>query len=274
MHHLFRYSKIIFFLKYMIFTPLLIFLLYYFIIYNPHIKDQSILRVGTDGIYPPHSFHSQHGKGELVGFDIDLIKEIAHRLNLKIVFFETMVNGLITGIDTNRYDVLVNVAITPSREKKYYFSIPYITHTVLLIVRSDEKNIHNFNDLTDKIVVQILGTDLSRVAKELKAHLIFSHNFEQSLQLLLSKRANATMIADIPFFDFLKHGPNNGHLFKIADRIKESSNIGFMIRKGNDKLKKSIDETLCAIHRDGTYKKIFSKYFEKDVISNVPICSS
>ncbi|PWL04356.1 amino acid ABC transporter substrate-binding protein, partial [Candidatus Liberibacter asiaticus] len=45
-------------------------------------------------------------------------------------------------------------------------------------------------------------------------------------------------------------------------------------RKGNNKLTRSINEILCAIHLDGTYKKIFDRYFDKNIISSVPGCSS
>ncbi|ACT57585.1 transporter substrate-binding domain-containing protein [Candidatus Liberibacter asiaticus] len=274
MRRLLRDLRKIFFSKYLFFAPFFILFSYYFVIYPFRTEDQSALRVGTDGIYPPHSFHAQDGRGELTGFDIDLIKEVAHRLNLKVEFFETAVSGLITGLDTNRYDVLVNVAITPERQKKYDFSIPYIAHRVLLVVRSDQQDIRSFKDLTDKTVAQILGTDLSRFAKELKSHLVFSHNFEQSLQLLLSKRTDATMIPDIPFFNFLERRPHDGNLFKIADRMKDNSAVAFMMRKGNNKLTRSINEILCAIHLDGTYKKIFDRYFDKNIISSVPGCSS
>ncbi|AKK20651.1 transporter substrate-binding domain-containing protein [Candidatus Liberibacter africanus] len=274
MQRLILHLRKIFFSKYVLCASLFIIVAYYFIPYPLHLTNQSVLRIGTDGIYPPHSFHTKNGGGELTGFDIDLIKEIAHRLNLKVKFFETAVSGLIAGIDTNRYDVLVNVSVTPLREKKYSFSTPYITHNLLLIVRSDEQNIHSFKDLSDKKVVQILGTDLSRFTKELASHLIFSHNFEQSLQLLLSKRADATMIPDIPFLNFLERRPNEAHFFKIADRIKNNNAIAFMLRKDNDELKKSINETLCAIHLDGTYKKIFNKYFDDNMKPSIPICPS
>nr|UDE22524.1 hypothetical protein LOCUS_590 [Candidatus Liberibacter asiaticus] len=161
-----------------------------------------------------------------------------------------------------------------SDKKNNDFSIPYIAHRVLLVVRSDQQDIRSFKDLTDKTVAQILGTDLSRFAKELKSHLVFSHNFEQSLQLLLSKRTDATMIPDIPFFNFLERRPHDGNLFKIADRMKDNSAVAFMMRKGNNKLTRSINEILCAIHLDGTYKKIFDRYFDKNIISSVPGCSS
>ncbi|MEG8099530.1 transporter substrate-binding domain-containing protein [Candidatus Liberibacter brunswickensis] len=274
MHRIILHLRSIFFPKYILCALLLIISPCYSVLYPCDKEKRSVLRVGTDGIYPPHSFHSKNGIGELIGFDIEIIKDIANRLNLKIEFFETAVSGLIAGLDTNFYDVLVNVAITPNRLKKYIFSTPYITHNLLLIVRINENNIHSFKDLEKKKVVQILGTDLSQFAKELTSKLIFSNNFEQSLQLLLSKRADATMIPDIPFLNFLEIRPNDGRLFKIADHIKNNNSIAFMLRKDDTTLKKSINEALCEIYLDGTYKKIFDKYFDESVISNVKVCSS
>ncbi|MBL0849275.1 MAG: transporter substrate-binding domain-containing protein [Candidatus Liberibacter ctenarytainae] len=276
----FRYLARIFFSKFMMVLAVLLFaiFLYVYTFYYTHDvsnpDEQSILRIGTDGIYPPHSFHDMNGKDQLIGFDIDLIKEVASRLNLKPVFFETRVSSLIAGIDIKRYDILVNVSITPERKKKYDFSIPYISHNVLLIVRSDENNIHSFKDIAGRKVSQILGTDLFRIAKELGAYVIFSDNFAQSMQLLSNKHADATMTADIPFFHFLQYRHDNDNQFKITDRREKSSDISFMMRKGSNKLKKSIDDTLCAIRSDGTYEKIFEKYFENNDISKMSICVS
>ncbi|AHA28183.1 transporter substrate-binding domain-containing protein [Candidatus Liberibacter americanus] len=237
-------------------------------------NQKHILRIGTDGTYPPHSFHTDNGKGELMGFDIDLIREVAKRLNLEAKFFETRTDSLIFGIDTNRYDVLVNVAITEERKKIYNFSIPYLSNNLLLIVRNDEKNINSFNDIKGKKVAQILGTSLLKLAEKLKADLIYSDNFEQSLQLLFNKRTDATMVPENPFIYFTKNHRSKSNQFKIADSINEKWSIGFMISKKNDKLKKNIDKTLCEIISDGTYKKIFNRYFEKNDSPNIVNCTS
>ncbi|WP_259345091.1 transporter substrate-binding domain-containing protein [Candidatus Liberibacter sp.] len=236
------------------------------------IDTKFVIRVGTDGIYPPHSFHSASGQGGLTGFDIELIEEIGRRLGATIEFFETKVNGLIRGIDINRYDILVNVAMTEERQNKYHFSIPYLSHDILLIVRSDEENIHRFQDVKGKRVVQMLGTGLFQMAQDLGVKVVTSDGFYQSIQLLLSGRADATMMPNIPFFDFLKHKPDSKGKFKIADQKKDSGHIAFMMRKGRDDLKKSIDETLCEMRSDGVYKVIFNKYFDDKISSDLPVC--
>ncbi|PTL86457.1 MAG: amino acid ABC transporter substrate-binding protein [Candidatus Liberibacter europaeus] len=274
----FNILKQLYFSKYVVLSVFLciIFLLFFIILGYVNFSSKNntsiVLRVGTDGTYPPHSFHSENGKGELIGFDIDLIKEVANRLNLKTEFFETKTSSLIFGIDANRYDILVSVTITKERQKGYDFSIPYISNSLLLIVRNDEKNINSFNDLAGKTVAQIMGTNLFQLAQELKANLIFSGNFEQSLQLLSSGRTNATMIPDAPFFYFLKKNNIEGNKFKIADRQDNNGYIGFMMLKRNNKLKELIDKTLCEIRLDGTYEKIFTKYFGKDVSPDLPYC--
>lgn len=266
------------FSKYIILTISCAIFLVFFVIYfnnsSLNTDKKSVLRIGTDGTYPPHSFHTDNGKGELVGFDVDLIKEVAKRLNLEAKFFETRTDSLLFGIDINRYDVLVNVAITQERNKRYNFSIPYLSHNLLLIVRSDEKNIKSFRDLEDKKVAQILGTSLLKLAEDLKANVVYSENFDQSLQLLLNTRTDATMVPENPFIYFTKNHSSKGNKFKIADSMNDKWSIGFMTSKSNNKLKKHIDKTLCEIISDGTYKKIFDIYFEKTVSPNILNCTS
>ena len=90
------------------------------------IKSSGVFRVGTEGTYAPFTYHDETGK--LTGFDVDIATAIAQRLGVKPQFVEGKWDGLIAGLDVNRYDAVVNeVAITDARKAKYDFSTPYIT---------------------------------------------------------------------------------------------------------------------------------------------------
>src|SRR3569832_2268904 len=75
------------------------------------IKAAGVLKIGTEGTYAPFTYHDQSGK--LVGFDVEVGEAVAQKLGVKPEFLEGKWDGLIAGLDANRYDVVVNeVGIT------------------------------------------------------------------------------------------------------------------------------------------------------------------
>src|SRR5690606_17116782 len=92
------------------------------------------LRIGTEGTYAPFTYHDS--TGALVGFDVEIGREIAERIGVEAEFIEGKWDGLIAGIDANLYDAVINqVGITEERQAKYDFSDPYIASKAALIVR-------------------------------------------------------------------------------------------------------------------------------------------
>lgn len=86
-----------------------------------------------------------------MGFDVDIAREIARRIGVKAEFVEGKWDGLVAGLDANRYDAVINqVSITPERRAKYDFSVPYITPKAVLIVNNNNQDIHTFADLKGK----------------------------------------------------------------------------------------------------------------------------
>ena len=125
------------------------------------IKTAGALRVGTEGTYAPFTFHD--ASGALVGFDVEIATEIAKRLGVTAEFVEGPWDGLIAGIDANRYDVVINqVGITDARKEKYDFSEPYIASKAVLIVKGDNTDITSFESLKGKKSAQTLTSNLEQ----------------------------------------------------------------------------------------------------------------
>jgi len=89
------------------------------------IRQAGVLRIGTEGTYAPFTFHD--ASGALVGFDVEIGREIARRIGVEAQFLEGRWDGLIAGLDADRYDVVIDQAgPTEERRAKYDFSDPYI----------------------------------------------------------------------------------------------------------------------------------------------------
>ncbi|KXF77066.1 amino acid ABC transporter substrate-binding protein [Paramesorhizobium deserti] len=226
------------------------------------IKSAGVFRVGTEGTYPPFTYHDESGK--LVGFDVEIGEEVAKRLGVKAQFLEGRWDGLIAGLDADRYDAVINqVGITEERKKKYDFSDPYIASKAALIVRGDNDEIKGFADLKGKKAAQSLTSNFGKMAQANGAELVGTEGFDQSIQLVLNGRADATVNDSLSFLDFKKHKPDAN--VKIAATEADADYSGIIIRKNEPDLLAAINAALKDIKADGTYQKIADKYFGQDV---------
>jgi cystine transport system substrate-binding protein len=226
------------------------------------IKSSGVFKIGTEGTYAPFTYHEPGGA--LVGFDVEIGQEIAKRLGVKAEFLEGKWDGLIAGLDANRYDAVINqVGITEQRKQKYDFSDPYIASKAVLIVRSDNQEVKGFADLKGKKSAQSLTSNFGKIAEKNGAELVGTDGFDQSIQLVLNGRADATINDSLSFLDFKKHKPDAK--VKIAAQEENADYSGIIIRKGEPELLEAINKALAEIKADGTYQKISDKYFGQDV---------
>ena len=228
------------------------------------IKAAGAFKIGTEGTYAPFTFHD--ASNQLTGFDVEIGREIAKRLGVKADFIEGKWDGLIAGLDANRYDAVINeVAVTDARKAKYDFSDPYITSHAALIVRSDNNTIKGFDDLKGKKSANTLTSNFGKIATAHGAEVVPVQGFNESIDLLTSGRVDATVNDSLSFLDFKKHKPDAKVKIVAVDTSSDSDRSAVLIRKGNPELQAAINKALADMKADGTYDKISNKYFGKDV---------
>ncbi|WP_368490106.1 amino acid ABC transporter substrate-binding protein [Clostridium sp. BJN0013] len=226
------------------------------------IKKDGVIRIGTEGTYSPFTFHDKNEK--LTGFDVEIAEEVAKRLGVKAQFVETKWDGMFAGLDAKRFDIIVNeVGIKPERQKKYDFSTPYIVTKGVLIVAKDNEDIKKFEDLKGKKSAQTLTSNYAELAKSYNAEVVQDDGFNQSIDLILSKRADATINDNISFLDLKKQKPDIA--VKVVDEQPDAASNGIMFRKGNKELVDAVNKALADMKSDGTFLKISNKWFNSDV---------
>ena len=226
------------------------------------VKSAGALRVGTEGTYAPFTFHDQ--TGALVGFDVEIAREIAKRIGVEAQFVEGPWDGLIAGIDANRYDVVINqVGITDARKEKYDFSEPYIASKAALIVRGDNSDITSFEALKGKKAAQTITSNFGKLAEANGAEIVPTDGFDQSIALVIQGRADATINDSLSFYDFKKQQPDAN--VKIAATQADADYSGVLLAKNKPELVEAINKALKEIKADGTYAAISQKYFGEDV---------
>lgn len=227
------------------------------------IREAGEIRIGTEGTYAPFTFHDSDG---LTGFDVEIGRAVAERLGVKARFVEGKWDGLIAGLDAGRYDAVMNqVSITEARQQKYDFSDPYIASAAVLIVRTDNDEIKSFDDLEGKRSANTLTSNFGKLAEKAGAQVVAVQGFNESVDLLLSRRVDATINDELSFLDFKKQKPDAPLHIVARDTSSEFSESGVLIRKGNPELRQAINAALQEMRADGTYKAISEKYFGVDL---------
>ncbi|MDO5350025.1 MAG: amino acid ABC transporter substrate-binding protein [Lachnospiraceae bacterium] len=226
------------------------------------IQEAGVLKIGTEGTYSPYSYHDE--EGNLVGFDVEIARLIAEKLGVKAEFVETKWDAMIAGLDAKRFDIIANqVGITQERKEKYDFSEPYTYIHGVLIVGKDNEEIKTFEDLAGKKSAQTLTSNWGQTAEGYGAELVGVDGFDQSIELIASKRADATINSQVALYDYLKQKPDAP--VKVVATAGDPSIVGIPVRKGEDSLYKAVNQAILELKEDGTLTELSLKYFGVDI---------
>ncbi|MGO4271999.1 transporter substrate-binding domain-containing protein, partial [Paenibacillus sp. TAF58] len=108
-----------------------------------------------------------------------------------------------------------------------------------------------------------LTSNLTEIAKSNGAEIVQTDGFNQAIDLLLSKRIDATINDGLSYLDLKKQKPDVA--IQVVDETKEASQSAVLLNKGNQELVGAVNKALADLKKEGTYLKISEKYFGQDV---------
>lgn len=228
------------------------------------IQDKGEITIGLEGDWQPFSYHDKDDK--LVGVDVEVAKNIAKKLGVKANIVEGKWDGLLTGLSTGTYDLVINgVDITKEREKKFDFSTPYAYDHTVLVVRNDNTTITSFDDLKGKTTANSIGSTYMELGEDYGATVKGVDDLTKCMDLVKSGGVDATINAATSINDYLQTTKDSS--FKIVGQSKESTPYAIPMVKGDDNvsLKKAVNKALKELKEDGTLSKISIKYFGEDL---------
>lgn len=223
------------------------------------------IKVASDGTYAPMEFME---KGKLVGFDIDFLQEVLKEAGLKYEVnnlpWDTMLDSVKQG---KEYQAGISaISITDERKQTYDFSVPYFESTNMILVK-EGSDIKSATDLKNKkVAVQGATT-----ADELMSDILGKDNtnlkrFDSNAVALLEmeKGGADAVVADIAIIkEYIKNNPNK-KLQSIPDTKNfQSEYYGIAYPKGSN-LKAKIDPAIKKVIENGTYAKVYKKWFGED----------
>jgi cystine transport system substrate-binding protein len=230
------------------------------------VEESGKLTIGTEGTYPPFSFHADGGTGALTGYDVDVITAVAEKLGVEPDFQETQWDAMFAGLDGARFDVIANqVSINDEREAKYDFSEPYSVSPGVVIVPSSDTSITDLAGLSGKTTAQSLSSNWYTVAQENGAEVEGVEGWAQAIALVEQGRVDATVNDRLTWLDWSTTYPDQAAGLKVAVTTDDTSESAFTFPKGSDDLVEAVDSALDELREDGTLASISERYFGADV---------
>lgn len=225
------------------------------------VKKSGEITFAMSGGYPPFNYYDDNNK--LVGFDVDVSKEVAKRLGVEFKPITTEWSGIIEGLRAGAYEgILGSMAVTKEREEVVDFSVPYYYSGAQLIVKKGS-TYKSSSDLKGKTIGVVTGTTFEEDARQLGAGDVKLYKDDNQTLLELQNGMVDAVITDRVV------GVNavNNTRFELAllDSPLRSEDIAVAFRQNDDSLLEAVNKILQEMHQDGTLTELSTKWLKTDI---------
>lgn len=233
--------------------------------------EKQVVAVGTEGAYAPFTFLDD--KGELTGYDVEVVREVARRAGFEAKFVPTPWDSMFLGLESKKFDLVANqIAKNPERQRKYLFSDDYLISGAQIIVKANRSG--TFASLADLKGLKV-GTGVgSNYAKLLEEH--NAKNPNAAMRIETYDGDVTTVLQDIAAGRLDATVNDRLTVGYAAQKLKlplkavgapialEPSH--FVLRKdaNSEELVRKVNDALAAMKRDGTLAKLSQKWFGAD----------
>ncbi len=212
--------------------------------------------VGTNAEFPPFEYLE---KGEVTGFDIELVNEIGKVMDADVKVLDMSFDGLLPALQMKKVDlVIAGMTATEERKKTVSFTQPYYTASQVIIVKEGNNSIKSFDDLKGKKVAVMLGFTGDTIVSEIEGVSIERFNAAYAgIMALQADKVEAVVLDSEPAKNYVKQNPG----LVLAEADAEQEEYAIALRKNDKALLEKVEKALAEIKANGTYDALIKKYF-------------
>lgn len=222
------------------------------------IKTEGKLLVGTSPDYPP--FESLDKDNNVIGFDIDVMNEVANKLGVKLEIVQIGFDGLIGALNAKKFDIMAaGATITPERLKEVDFTIPYIAGNDAVVVnKANSFTVTKLEDLKGKKVAVQIGTVQAEALKKIPGINVKEYNlFTEAAAAVSSKQVDAMYLHETVAKSFMAADKNLEVVFG-----NPADETAYALRKDTPDLTKYVSDTLTDMKSAGKLDELMKKWFK------------
>lgn len=226
-------------------------------------QEQHVWRVGTDASYAPFGFQDEKSH-EYVGYDIDIIRAIAETQGHEVAIKNLNFDGLIPALQTGDLDIAISdMTISEDRAKTVDFTDLYYKAGLSIVVRADETRYDSFDDLRGQKVGVTIGSTGAEVGATIPAVQLREYSTIADAFLDLQNGGVDAVVNDTPVDEYYVQNKGRG-IAKVVPAQINQEDLGIAVKKGNAALLEQLNAGLRTIKENGTYAKIYRKWFGKE----------
>ncbi len=222
-----------------------------------------VLVVGTEPTFPP--FDTTDDQGNIVGFDMDLIKAIGEDQGFDVEFRNLEFDGLIAALQSGTIDIAIaGMDASDERKEQVDFSDPYYESSLIVAVAADNNTIQSVDDLTpDMKVAAQIGTTGAKMVENLAsegkiAEAVILNGLDTAMMQLVNGDVQA-VINDTPVTEsYIAKQPDK--IKMVGEEMEASAPYAIAVQKGNTELLDKINAGLAKVQSDGTFDELLQKW--------------
>ena len=219
------------------------------------VLDKGVMRVGVASFVP---WTMQDKNGEYIGFEVDVARRLAKDLGVEIQLVPTKFAGIIPALLADKFDIIIgSVSVTPERNLKGNFSIPYDYATIEAVANREKTAGLNFPadyNRSETVIAVRSGSTPALVAKKMfpNATIRAFDDEAPAVQDVISGRSHLMLSsAPLPAFESMK---NPEVLFQPTTEALSRQPVGFVIRKGDPDSLNVLDNWIRTVEEEGWLK--------------------
>jgi len=245
-----------------------------------HVRETGILRVGMDASFPP--FETIAADGTLIGFDVELARELGRRLGVKVQFVANLpYDGLYDALAVNRVDVIISaLVVNPARMADFAYSMPYFDAGQVLVVRGKpdrfrktcQVSIEGMADLDGRTLAVEFGTEGDREARKWARRLsglavVPYQTAAEALAAVAAGEADAALVDHVSALAAtaktlgVSENPKGFELVIVGEPVIEEP-YAVAVRYDSRHLLRAVNEALAEMEVDGTMEALVEEWLE------------